>query len=341
MLPGGYKTLKTLKLQGKLAFYYFFVIMVGMDLLLQRKTPLLILYGGTLPAVEWPKNVNVQPLSPEVVAGAYDSQRRQVNAEQVLADLQLPGDANQDQPVILVTGTDLFIPGRQYVFGAAQRERQLAIVSTHRLEGSQERLFAVIRHELAHLLGGDHCSLSSCVMHPAATSAELDSRRSSLCQVCTEKTISTDARRLKPKKISWNRQQVIAIALIYIIAAFIYPVMHAYLVISDVIATPGPLDDFSCLSCHGSNRGHIVPPDRSCLSCHPMDFNRHLMEVGAREKVTKIEPHLFILVSSYSFFCIAFLLFIMRPFSLARMLLAVVTALVLGATIATLFGVIR
>lgn len=98
------------------------------------------------------------------------------------------------QPLLLVIAEDLSSPGCASLFGFADPEAQVAVVSTFRLGGDgeagernarlRERLSKVIAHEWMHLAGRRHCKHPECLMHPVASVEELDTRGETLCERC-------------------------------------------------------------------------------------------------------------------------------------------------------------
>lgn len=88
------------------------------------------------------------------------------------------------EPVLLLTSRDLNLKGCRSAFGYADRRRQVAVVSSFRLEGNAARLANVVAHELGHLRGLKHCSDPGCLMHPAAQAEDIDARGSEPCPRC-------------------------------------------------------------------------------------------------------------------------------------------------------------
>lgn len=136
----------------------------------------------------------------------------------------------------------------------------------------------------------------------------------------------------------WNRARVALVVLVYLMALGVAPIAHAYLSVTGAITEPDTLDDFACLSCHAANRGHISPPDRSCLSCHPMDFDRHLATAQAQLHLERIGLAFGIIIGAYAAFCLGALMFVLRPVSLPRILFVICAGLLLGGSIAAVFG---
>lgn len=111
---------------------------------------------------------------------AYDMVRRQFDAAAAVAAIAGRAPA---RPAIFVTGADLFIPSRAFVFGASVPAFEAAAASTFRLGRVRGRLRSVLLHEAAHLRGLSDCA-SACLLRPAATVADLDRRPEALCPAC-------------------------------------------------------------------------------------------------------------------------------------------------------------
>lgn len=125
---------------------------------------------------------------PRLPAAAFDARRRQFHAQRVLDALaDAPGDDGSGRPQVLVTGADLFLPGRPFVFGACLPDRGVALVSIARLGDSAARLVSVIHHEAAHLAGLPHCAASRCVLRRADTVADIDDRGAAPCETCQQR----------------------------------------------------------------------------------------------------------------------------------------------------------
>jgi hypothetical protein len=94
----------------------------------------------------------------------------------------------ENPQTLILTSSDLAVPGCNSAFGFADRRRQAAVVSTARLGGpgspARERLAKVIAHERGHLRGLSHCRAQGCVMRPARTVEDLDTRGLAPCGCC-------------------------------------------------------------------------------------------------------------------------------------------------------------
>ena len=106
----------------------------------------------------------------------HDPMRRQYRTAPIMQQLL---DAPLQGRVLAVTSVDLFIPVLTYVFGEAQVNGRVAVVSTHRLRPEvyglppdtgllAERLAKESVHELGHTFGLIHCAAPRCVIPPGA-----------------------------------------------------------------------------------------------------------------------------------------------------------------------------
>ena len=126
---------------------------------------------------------------------AFDVSRGQYNSR-VLLKLLLDDPEAGDGKIIGVTSVDLFAPVLTYVFGEAQLDGRVAVVSYHRLRpeayGLAEdpalvtsRLETEAVHELGHTFGLVHCREQSCVMHASTYAEEIDLKTAAFCVGCS------------------------------------------------------------------------------------------------------------------------------------------------------------
>jgi len=120
-----------------------------------------------------------------------DSKRGQYNALKILQDIEYSDKAKY----LLCTTLDLFIPIFTYVFGLAQLNGNVAIISSHRLENKyyglpddevllKERLLKEAFHELGHTTGLRHCQKYNCVMANSSTAEDIDVKTKNYCKDC-------------------------------------------------------------------------------------------------------------------------------------------------------------
>ncbi len=92
-------------------------------------------------------------------------------------------------PLVLgVTDVDLFQPDSNFVYGEADRESKVAVVSVSRLRGEGEswkrRAFVEVVHQAGHLIGLSYCEDARCTMYLATTITDADRRQLHLCNNC-------------------------------------------------------------------------------------------------------------------------------------------------------------
>lgn len=127
---------------------------------------------------------------------AYQPKRKQYHAREIIEVLSsdIPSDCEK---LIAVTDIDLCTPILTFVFGEAQLDGRVAVVSVNRLR--QEfyslpedkallvtRLSKVCVHELGHCYGLIHCGNCKCVMHLSNNIASIDDKNKEFCTRCGE-----------------------------------------------------------------------------------------------------------------------------------------------------------
>ena len=127
--------------------------------------------------------------------GGWSQSRRQHLASALLALVPVPAPGNR---ALGITGADLYAPGLNFVFGIADIEGRLALISLARLRpesyGSppDDTLFlqpAVKEavHELGHTYGLGHCRDPRCIMHFSNTLHDTDVKGPGFCAACRGK----------------------------------------------------------------------------------------------------------------------------------------------------------
>jgi len=125
----------------------------------------------------------------------YDKGRKQYHSTSILKMLlnSLPVDSLK---LICIVPFDLFIPILTFVFGEAQLNGAVAIVSTARLEQRfygmpdnhlllHRRLIKEMKHELGHTFGLLHCKDRACIMSLANNIADVDKKGLTFCESCS------------------------------------------------------------------------------------------------------------------------------------------------------------
>jgi archaemetzincin len=147
--------------------------------------------------------VGVAQSSPLDGSFAFDVSRNQYNSTAILAGLLEKFDDHNGK-ILGITDGDLFVPVLTYVFGEAQLDGKVAVISSHRLHeefyGLQPddnilkmRLLKEAIHELGHTFGLTHCSNYLCVMHSSTGVDEIDVKTERFCRECRRKIFSSDS----------------------------------------------------------------------------------------------------------------------------------------------------
>ena len=142
---------------------------------------------------DYPTKTSQSKINPE---DFYDPVRKQYHSTKMLKEMlaELPPDASK---MIGITSPDLFIPILTFVFGEAQLDGNVGIVSLARLQQEfygfpphhallHRRLVKEMKHELGHTFGLFHCSLKGCVMSIATNIADVDAKGPTFCEGCRE-----------------------------------------------------------------------------------------------------------------------------------------------------------
>ena len=103
-----------------------------------------------------------------------------------------------DGLLLAVTDFDLYKTSHRYIFGDADEQRRIAVVSLHRLRGEFygenqddnllfQRTLKEGVHELGHAVGLKHCYNARCAMHYSNSIFETDNKMSHLCELCDKR----------------------------------------------------------------------------------------------------------------------------------------------------------
>jgi archaemetzincin len=129
-------------------------------------------------------------------AFAFDTYRNQFNSTSLISAL-LERFPAYDGKIIGISTVDFFVPVLTYVFGEAQLEGKVAVLSSFRLREElygldpnpkleHIRLLKEAIHELGHTFGLIHCPTPECVMHSSTAAEEIDVKGKNFCEECTE-----------------------------------------------------------------------------------------------------------------------------------------------------------
>lgn len=127
-------------------------------------------------------------------AYAWNPQRRQYSSFEIMRRLAA-GKYEGASRVLGLTPYDLFIPALTFVFGQAQLDGRVALVSLARLKQEfyglppdeellRLRLRKEVVHELGHTLGLIHCPASYCAMRLSTSILHVDVKQDRLCEAC-------------------------------------------------------------------------------------------------------------------------------------------------------------
>lgn len=125
---------------------------------------------------------------------AYDAQRKQFSSTLIMrtALAHLPPGAEK---LLVVTEADIFIPMLSFVFGQAQLDGFVAVLSLARLRQEfyglpANRSLLLVRvakealHEIGHTFGLTHCVDTGCAMSLATNIRQLDAKGRDFCPTC-------------------------------------------------------------------------------------------------------------------------------------------------------------
>jgi archaemetzincin len=125
---------------------------------------------------------------------AFDAHRMQFRSVDIMKALGRVAPADTMR-ILGLTEADLSIPMLSFLFGQAQFDGPVALVSLCRLRQEfyslpgddtvlRERLSKEILHELGHTFGLTHCADSQCAMSLSTHVALVDAKRERYCAGC-------------------------------------------------------------------------------------------------------------------------------------------------------------
>jgi archaemetzincin len=133
-----------------------------------------------------------------VPRSAVNSARQQMFSSTLTTKVlrQYPDDAGL---LLAVTDFDLYKTSHRFIFGDADEQRRIAIVSLHRLRSDFygedpdenvlfQRTLKECVHELGHAIGLKHCYNARCAMYYSNSIFETDNKMSHFCEVCEKRS---------------------------------------------------------------------------------------------------------------------------------------------------------
>jgi archaemetzincin len=145
-------------------------------------------------ASEWfPLPVQRLPGMP-LPEGSYDARRGQYRSVEIMGAVARCAPSNAAR-VLGVTDVDLSIPTLTFLFGQAQLDGPVAVISLCRLHQEfyglpgdesllRERVAKEVLHELGHTFGLTHCSDPKCAMSLATHIGLVDNKQERYCARC-------------------------------------------------------------------------------------------------------------------------------------------------------------
>ncbi len=129
---------------------------------------------------------------------ALNSVRKQMFFNTLLARVALAPVAGSDTIRLAITDFDLYKTSHQFVFGDANEEQRIAIVSLHRLRSDFygertdanllfQRMVKEAVHNLGHALTLKHCYNARCAMYFSNSIYDTDNKLSHFCDVCEKR----------------------------------------------------------------------------------------------------------------------------------------------------------
>ena len=145
-------------------------------------------------AAEWfPLPIRRLPALP-IPELAYDSKRNQYQSVEIMRMLNQHAPQNGSR-ILGITDVDLSIPMLSFLFGQAQLDGPVAIVSLCRLRQEfyglpaqddllRERLIKEVLHEMGHTFGLVHCAEQKCAMSLSTHIGMVDGKTEQYCSRC-------------------------------------------------------------------------------------------------------------------------------------------------------------
>jgi len=130
---------------------------------------------------------------PDNIIYGFGARRRRIMGRQLLQLLASMG--LESERVLGVTTMDIYAPTLNFIFGEADSESGVAVISIHRLrqefyglppdeELLKERALKEALHELGHTWGLSHCPDPRCVMFFSTSLSDTDRKAAAFCGRC-------------------------------------------------------------------------------------------------------------------------------------------------------------
>lgn len=133
-----------------------------------------------------------------VPRSAVNSARQQMFVSTLTTKVlrQYPDDGGL---LLAITDFDLYKTSHRFIFGDADEQRRIAVVSLHRLRGDFygedpdenilfQRTLKECVHELGHAIGLKHCYNARCAMYYSNSIFETDNKMPHFCDVCEKRS---------------------------------------------------------------------------------------------------------------------------------------------------------
>lgn len=122
----------------------------------------------------------------------YDSQRKQYVSPRIIDYIYGYTKNLNYLKVLGVCDLNAYTGRLNFVFGEADLAGKVAVIYISRLKNPSQNLFLqrVLKeavHELGHLFGLNHCTVSACVMYFSNSISDTDRKESNLCGRCKER----------------------------------------------------------------------------------------------------------------------------------------------------------
>ncbi len=133
-----------------------------------------------------------------VARSAVNSQRGQMFLSTLTSKIIRAHPADEALS-LAITEFDLYKTGHRFLFGDADEQQRIAVVSLHRLRAEFygedaddnllfQRTLKECVHELGHAIGLKHCYNARCAMHYSNSIFESDNKMPHFCEACDKRS---------------------------------------------------------------------------------------------------------------------------------------------------------